>query len=130
MSDFKIKDILVAMRDTFKDLADTVFVTDRPKTISENYNSFIVVSLPVMLYNKTYGSGFGMTTSYARVEIFVKDRNGLEQTAKLDDMIQKCMDRFPINNDFITMSRPRVVMSGADGYGFHVATIQASFITK
>ena len=130
MSDFKLKDILVVMRNTFKDLTEAVFVTDRPKTVNENYDNFIVVSLPVMLYNKTYGIGYGMTTSYARIEIFVKDRNGVEQTAKLDDIVQKCIDRFPINTELVTMSRPRVVLSGADGYGFHVATIQASFITK
>lgn len=130
MSDFKVKDILVTMRDEFKDLVEAVFVTDRPKLVNEKYDNFIVVSLPVMLYNKTYGSGFGMTSSYARVAIYVKDRNGLEQTAKLDDLIQKAIEKFPINNEFITMSRPRVVLSGADGYGFHVATIQASFITK
>lgn len=130
MSDFKLREILTVMRDSFKDLAEAVFVTDRPKTIGENYNNFIVISLPVMLYNKTYGTGFGMTSSYARVEIFVKDRNGLEQTAKIDDIANKVIDKFPINTEMITMSRPRVVMSGSDGYGFHVATIQASFITK
>lgn len=130
MSDFRLKDILVVMRDSFKDLTEAVFVTDRPKTVAENYNDFIVVSLPVMLYNKTYGNGYGMTSSYARIEIFVKDRSGLEQTAKIDDMVNKVIDKFPINNELITMSRPRVVMSGADGYGFHVATIQASFLTK
>lgn len=130
MSDFKFKDILVVMRNTFKDVTETIFVTDRPKTVNENYDNFIVVSLPVMLYNKTFGKGYGMTSSYARIEIYVKDRNGLEQTAKLDEMIQKCIDKFPINTELITMSRPRVVLSGADGYGFHVATIQASFITK
>lgn len=130
MSDFRPKDILLVMRDAFKDFTEAVFVTDRPKTIGENYNDFIVVSLPVMLYNKTFGKGYGMTSSYARIEIFVKDRNGLEQTAKLDDMIQKCVDKFPINTELVTMSRPRVVLSGTDGYGFHVATIQASLITK
>lgn len=130
MSDFKLKDILVVMRDAFKDLTEAVFVTDRPKTLSTNYNNFIVVSLPVMLYNKTFGTGYGVTTSYARIEIFVKDRDGLEQTAKLDDLIQQCIGKFPINTELVTMSRPRVVLSGADGYGFHVATIQASFITK
>lgn len=130
MSDFKLKEILIVMRDAFKDLTDTVFVTDRPKILNEKYENFIVVSLPVMLYNKTYGTGFGMTSSYARIEIYVKDYNGLEQTAKLDDMVQKVVGKFPINNELITMSRPRVVLSGADGYGFHVATIQASFLTK
>lgn len=130
MSDFKLKDILVVLRDTFKGIAESVFITNRPKTLTVNYNSFIVISLPVMLYNKTFGRGFGMTTSYARIEIYVKDKDGLEQTAKLDDLVQKCIDKFPINKDFIIMSRPRVVMSGADDYGFHVATIQASFITK
>lgn len=130
MSDFRLKDILIVMREAFKDLSEAVFVTDRPKTLNENLDSFIVISLPVMQYSKTYGKGYGMTTSYARIEIFVKDRNGFEQTAKLDSIVQQCLDRFPINHEMIIMSRPRVVISGADGYGFHVATIQASFITK
>lgn len=130
MSDFRLKDILLTMRDHLKDVTPNIFVSDRPKTLSENLSEFIVVSLPVMLYNKTYGKGYGMTSSYARIEIYVKDRNGLEQTAKLDDMIKRCTDKFPINTELITMSRPRVVLSGADGYGFHIATIQASFITK
>lgn len=130
MSDFKLKDILVTMRDTFKDVCPTIYTSNRPKVVAEGVNEFIVISLPAMLYNKTYGTGYGMTSSYARIEIFVRDVNGLEQTAKLDGYIQRIADKFPINDDFVTMSRPRVVLSGADGYGFHVATIQASFITK
>lgn len=130
MSDFKLKDILVVMRDSFKDVISTIYTSERPKVIGENLNEFMVVSLPVMLYNKTYGTGYGITSSYARIEIFVRDVNGLEQVAKLDNYIQRIVDKFPINNDLLTMSRPRVVLSGADGYGFHVATIQASFLTK
>lgn len=130
MSDFKLKDILVVMRDSFKDVIPTIYTSERPKVIGENLNEFMVVSLPVMLYNKTYGTGYGITSSYARIEIFVRDVNGLEQVAKLDNYIQRIVDKFPINNDLLTMSRPRVVLSGADGYGFHVATIQASFLTK
>lgn len=130
MSDFKLKDILVVMRDVFKDVCPNIFISDRPKVVGKNMDEFMVISLPVMLYNKTYGKGYGMTSSYARIEIYVRDYNGLEQTAKLDDLIQKCADKFPINEDLVIMSRPRVVLSGSDGYGFHVATIQASFITK
>lgn len=130
MSDFRFKDILVVMRDTFKDVIPTIYTSERPKVVSENVNEFMVISLPVMLYNKTYGVGYGMTTSYARVEIFVRDYNGMEMTARIDELIQQAISRFPINTELITMSRPRVVLSGTDGYGFHVATIQASFITK
>jgi hypothetical protein len=130
MSDFKLKDILVVMRDSFKDVIPTIYTSERPKVIGENLNEFMVVSLPVMLYNKTYGTGYGITSSYARIEIFVRDVNGVEQVAKLDNYIQRIIDKFPINNDLLIMSRPRVVLSGADGYGFHVATIQASFLTK
>lgn len=130
MSDFRLKDILLRMRNAFSDVSTNIFTNGRPKTISDDLDTFIVISLPVMQYSKTYGKGYGMTTSYARVEIFVRDMNGLEMTAKLDDLIDRCMDKFPINDDFITMSRPRVVMDGPDGYGFHTATIQASYITK
>ena len=130
MSDFRLKDILVVMRDTFKDVIPTIYTSERPKVIGENLDEFMVISLPVMLYNKTYGTGYGMTSSYARIEVYVRDYNGLEQTAKLDNLAQQCLAKFPINGEFLIMSRPRVVLSGADGYGFHVATIQASFITK
>lgn len=130
MSDFRLKDILVVMRDTFKDVIPTIYTSGRPKVIGENLDEFMVISLPVMLYNKTYGTGYGMTSSYARIEVYVRDYNGLEQTAKLDNLAQQCLAKFPINGEFLIMSRPRLVLSGADGYGFHVATIQASFITK
>lgn len=130
MSDFRLKDILVVMHDTFKDVCPNIYTSNRPKVINENIDAFIVISLPVMLYNKTYGKGYGMVSSYSRIEIYVKDYNGLEQIAKLDALVNKCIDKFPIDNNLITISRPRVVLSGADGYGFHVATIQASFLTK
>lgn len=130
MSDFRLKDILMTMRDTFKDVCPNVFTSNRPKSIGENMDAFIVVSLPVFVYNKTYGNGYGMTSSYCRIEIFVRDYNGIEMTAKLEDLMQKCLDKFPINNDFVTFLRPRVMLSEPDGYGFHVATIQASLITK
>ena len=67
MSDFKLKDILVTMRDTFKDVIPTIYTSERPKVIGENLDEFMVISLPVMLYNKTYGTGYGMTSSYARI---------------------------------------------------------------
>lgn len=130
MSDFKIKDILLTMRNTFVDIVPTIYTTNRPKVVNENLNEFMVISLPVMLYNKTYGKGYGMTSSYARIEIYVKDRKGLEQTARLSELINLCVDKFPIHRELITMSRPRVVLEGSDKYGFHVATIQASFLTK
>lgn len=130
MSDFRFKDILVAMRDALQDVCPTIYTSERPKAVGENVNEFIVISLPVMLYNKTYGTGFGMTSSYARIKIYVRDYNGLEMTARLDELIGQVVDKFPIVRDFITMIRPRVVLSGSDGYGFHVATIQASFLTN
>lgn len=130
MSDFKPKDILIEMRNTFQDIVPNVFSNSRPKTLNENLDSFMVISLPVMQYNKTYGKGYGVTSSYARIEIYVKDVNSLEFTAKLDKLAQDCLERFPINTEHLIMSRPRLVMSGSDGYGFHVVTIQASFITK
>lgn len=130
MSDFRPKDILTTMRDTFSDIIPNIFSNGRPKVLNENLTSFMVISLPVMLYNKTYGKGYGMTTSYARIVIYVKDVNGVEHTAKLDSLAQSCMEKFPINTDLVIMSRPRIVMDGSDGYGFHTVTIQASLITK
>lgn len=130
MSDFRPKEILLEMRNAFQDIIPNIFSNGRPKILNENLDSFMVISLPVMQYNKTYGKGYGMTSSYVRVEIYVKDIKGLEHTAMLDKLAQDCLDRFPINSNNIIMSRPRIVMDGSDGYGFHAVTIQASLITK
>nr|DAV38591.1 MAG TPA: hypothetical protein [Caudoviricetes sp.] len=129
-TEFKIKDILQTMYNAMKEVSGNVFTTNRPKIVDEAMEDFIVVSLPVTLYNKTYGKGYGMTTSYARIEIYVKDRNGLEDIAKLDRLTDSAIDKFPISNSFMILSRPRVLMSGEDGYGFHAVTIQASLLTK
>lgn len=130
MSDFRQKDILQLLVSEMKNISENVFTSNRPKSVTEDMQEFIVVSLPNMMYRKTYGEGYGVSSSYIRIEIYVRDVNGVEWVAKLDSIKERIVARFPIVTDFITISRPRVVLSGDDGYGFHVWNIQASFITK
>lgn len=130
MSDFRQKEILQTLVSEMKNVSANVFTSNRPKSVNEDMQEFIVVSLPNMMYRKTYGEGYGVTSSYVRIEIYVRDVNGLEWVAKLDSMKEQIIALFPIVNDFITISKPRVLISGDDGYGFHVWNIQASFITK
>lgn len=130
MSDFKHKEILQTLVSEMKNISANVFTSNRPKSVTEDMQEFIVVSLPNMMYRKTYGEGYGLTASYIRIEIYVRDVNGVEWVAKLDSIKEQIVARFPIVTDFITISNPRVALTGDDGYGFHVWNIQASFITK
>lgn len=130
MSDFKQKEILQTLVSEMKNISPNVYTSNRPKSVTADMQEFIVVSLPNMMYRKTYGEGYGVTSSYVRIEIFVRDMNGVEWVAKLDSIKEQIIALFPIVTDLVTISKPRVLISGDDGYGFHVWNIQASFITK
>lgn len=130
MSDFKQKEILQTLVSEMKNISPNVYTSNRPKSVAADMQEFIVVSLPNMMYRKTYGEGYGVTSSYVRIEIFVRDINGVEWVAKLDSIKEQIIALFPIVTDLVTISKPRVLISGDDGYGFHVWNIQASFITK
>jgi len=130
MSNFKLMQVLQLMKSMADGISDTIYTSERPKSIAENLSDFIVVSLPVMIYDRLVGTGtdYGMMNSYCRFEIFVRDVGGVENTPKLTRMAEELLDAFPVSESGILITRPRVAMKGSDEHDFHLITIQASLL--
>lgn len=128
---FRVGDTLKMLDDTVSMLGIKVFPTSRPKSVPDEMEVFAVVGLPVSISSMTYGTvdPYGLTRTTCRIEIFVRDKAGLEDVFRLDDLASKIVSLFPITSDGICASRPTVAMKGADGYGFHVVVIQAAVQT-
>nr|DAH30084.1 MAG TPA: hypothetical protein [Caudoviricetes sp.] len=128
---FRVGDTLKMLDNAVSGLGIKVFPTSRPKSVPESMNEFVVVSLPVSVLNMTYGTvaHYGLTRTTCRIEVFVRDKAGVENVSLLDHMVDEIVSSFPITRDGICVSNPTVVMEGADGYGFHVVAIQATVQT-
>lgn len=123
---FRRKDILKKLTEIFDDVSRNVFVTSRPSTSENTMKDFIVVSLPIGIYDR-----HAYQDTYCRIEVFVRNRkNGMEATDALDTMLQSVIDKFPLSNDLFSATTPRLLPGGDDGLGFHSLIIQAKVIIK
>lgn len=128
MSTFRLKDTYKLMSFHAKTISENVFADSRPKIINDKMDDFVVVSMPVMLYDKLMGTGDGMVTTYVRYDVFVRDVKGVENLPKITTLVEKLMNSFPQLGDNIKIFKPRVAMKGTDLHDFHYACIQASLI--
>lgn len=105
---------------------DKVMIQQRDKSVPESLDSFIVVSLPVTIYNKTYGEGYGLSTTFCRFEIYVRKKGGKINLNLIDKLSSQLQSLFPISDEYLIASKPRVLLDGDDDEGFSVVTIQAT----
>lgn len=123
---FDVYNFLKKLSESMYGISDTIFTSERPKSAPDRMKDFVVVSFPVMLYDKgAYGS------TYCRIELYARDSDdGFENLNLLNEMKNKAMSAFPVNNDIFKAVSPRLLMSGSDGYGFHCWIIQATVFIK
>lgn len=123
---FRRKDILKKLTEIFGDVSRNVFVTSRPSASEDTMKDFIVVSLPIGIYDR-----HAYQDTYCRIEVFVRNRkNGMEATDALDTMQQAVIDKFPLSNELFSATTPRLLPGGDDGLGFHCLIIQAKMTIK
>lgn len=127
---FRLMEVLRDMKDIVGNLTDTIFTNGRPKSVAETMEDFIVVSIPVMLYNKTIGGDYGLVSSYVRFEIYVRDIDGIENTPKITRMSEALLNNFPFTKNGVVIKEPRVALKGSDQHDFHVALIQATLVVS
>lgn len=126
-----LKDILKDLCTPFDDLGvDKVMPQVRDKSVPEKMDSFVVVSLPVTIYNKTYGEGYDLYNTFCRVEIFVRKKAGTIHLKRISELAVEAQKRFPISTDLVLAYKPRLVLDGDDNEGFSVVTIQATLQIK
>lgn len=129
--DFKVKDALQSLYGLGKLISDYVFTGNRPQATPEQMNEFVVVSIPSRLESSTYGGGYGVTSGYCNIEVYVKlKKSGMEDVSKMDEMLGDLLDIMPYNDDIVQISRPQVMLRGNDGLGFSAALVRTELLIK
>lgn len=118
-----------------KGICDKIYPKNRPLSVDERVNSYIVVRLPSGIYNQEIGYGYNDFTTTAQIEVYVRNRtsskspNGFD-VATTSKKVKEVMDRFPISTGNIIVARPVITFQSDDGDGFDVTIIQGKLRTK
>ena len=128
MEDYRILEVMKDMKEVATNVTPVVFATDRPKSQPDKNKEFIVFKMPVMVYPKTIGTGYGLFSSFVRFEVYVADERGVENTKRMCEICQSLLNQFPFYKDGIKFYSPRVVAKGTDQHGFHFAWVQVTLL--
>lgn len=119
-------DVLRGLCSLLSPIAEKVFITTRPSVVSEKVKDYIVLRMNNGLRDRadTYQTGI------AHITLFARDKSGeIENTFRLQQMIDAFLGLVPINDTVFTADRPRQVGGGGDS-GFHYVTFQISVTVK
>lgn len=131
-----IRDIFESLYDAMKDVCENVYLQERPTSVIEHTDSYIVVSLHSTIANReidiTGEYDYYVTTG--QIEIYVKDKISANKpnridVNKVDTLVKGVLGKFPIKDDKILASRPRITLATSDGNGFHCTIIQTRITT-
>lgn len=113
-------DVLQGLYNLLSPIAEKVFITTRPSVVSEKVKDYIVLRMNNGLRDR----GDTYLTGIAHVSLFARDKNGeIENTFRLQQMIDAFLTLVPVRNQVFTADRPRQVGGGGDS-GFHYVTFQ------
>ena len=127
--DFKVREVLQSLYGLGKLISDYVFTGNRPQATPEQMDNFVVVSVPSRLASSTYGGGFGVTSGYCNIEIYVKlKKSGMEDVSKMDAMTKELLSIMPYQDEVIRLTRPQVMLKGTDGLGFSAVLVRAELL--
>ena len=129
--DFKVRDALQSLYGLGKLVSDYVFTGNRPQATPEQMKEFVVVSIPSRLESLTCGGGYGVTSGYCNIEVYVRlKKSGMEDVAKMDEMVGDLLDMLPYQDEFILLTKPKVMLRGSDGLGFGAVLIRTELVIK
>ncbi len=132
-----IKTLYFDIGNAMKGICDKVYARNRPKSVDDRPNSYIVVYFPSSIFNNEMNSSgtYKDFTTTAQIEIYVRDKAQAKNpntfdVAAVDKKVLAVIDKFPIVTDNITVVNPRLTMQTDDGDGFSVTIIQGDLRTK
>lgn len=132
-----LKDLYYDLGNAMKGICDRVYARNRPKSVSDRPDSYIVVKLPSVIINNEMNDdgSFNDYTTTAQIEVYVRDKasarnpNTLNVSA-VSEKVSAVMKKFPISTDNVIVTKPRVTLQTDDGDGFSVTIVQGSLRTK
>lgn len=131
-----LKQILKSLYDVFDGICDRTFIEDRPRSVIESLSSYIVIRLVSAVANREISDRgeYNYYVTTVQVEIYVKDLISASNPNQIninmmDEKVQEAWSRFPVKDEHIMATKPRVTLTMNDGNGFHCTIIQARLTT-
>lgn len=132
-----LKDLYYDLGNAMKGICDRVYARNRPKSVSDRPDSYIVIKLPSVIINNEMNDdgSFNDYTTTAQIEVYVRDKASVRDpntlnVAAVSEKVSAVMRKFPISTDNIIVTKPRVTLQTDDGDGFSVTIVQGSLRTK
>lgn len=113
--------------------AKYIFPGGRPKTATDpsTMNKFIAIELPVSIEDIAAGNKRFVLSTTGVLYLFYKSKtNGSLNVNATSDFIDSVERLFPIVGEYCGASSPRILMNGADEYGYQLVTITFDLQTK
>lgn len=134
----RISDYMQVAYNAVKPLCEKVFLKDRPKSVDQKTDCYIVVDMPSYISNREidYSGSFDYYVTTIGFYIFVRDKvtsRHLEiiDIVMMDELLKHVLALFPIadREKGVKIHRPRVVVSNSDGDGWHYTLVSARMTT-
>lgn len=96
---------------------ESIYLSNRPK-VAKEISEFVVIDLPTEQYRAVKGNDDFIVRTDGVFYIGVKAKSdNTPNILKQSELVQKFMDIFPIEDDFIVASGPRILIIGDDKAG-------------
>ena len=132
-----IKTLYFDVGNAVKGICDRVYARNRPKSVEDRPDSYIVVFFPASIYNNEMnGDGsYNDYTTIAQIEVYVRDKASSRNpnsfnVSKVDEKVRAVLEEFPISTENILVTSPQITLQTDDGDGFSVTIIQGKLRTK
>ncbi len=114
-----------------KPLGVKVYPLNRPNTVDEKMDKFIVVDVPTEFRRTAKGYDDYNYRTTGVIYAFVRAKSdGTPQIDKQTTFVRSVTDLFPIADSIVRCVRPRVLLRGLDKAGFQVTAITFTLRTK
>ena len=129
----RFDDIYKTLNTHLGGIVDASYPKDRPESVQDKVQSFIVISMPSMIDMPLVGSNDYNTD--LEIEVFVRDKNtkaspNLIRLETIENKMQLLFDKFPYRFTDFKVGKPKIMFHGKDdGKGFHYSLIQAQITT-
>lgn len=133
-----LNDIYQCLNAEFKGVCKDIFPQDRPRSVKDSMNEFLVVGIAAPLVNREIGKveDYNMQITTIQVEVFVRDIMTASnpknlKVQRMSELVDLVCAKFPITDNArsISITRPNILAPMYDGNGFHYTIIQANLKT-
>ena len=132
-----IKTLYFDVGNSVNGICDRGYARNRPKSVDDRPDSYIVVFFPAGIYNNEMNDdgSYNDYTTVAQIEVYVRDKPSSKNpnnfnVSKVDEKVRAVLEKFPISTENILVISPQITLQTDDGDGFSVTIIQGKLRTK